>query len=132
MPSIIEKPQVNISPSILKDLKTYTSDFGQVTIHGICKTKNDSTFIRIWPTTYLYDVHSPHVSELVHFEKISGFPVWTEVKAHSQFGFTLIFSGLPSSCTLFDLKEIIPQSNGFHIPAIKRNELDVYYIDFSD
>jgi len=132
MPAVIEKPKVNISPSLLKQLETYTSDQGQVIIHGVCKATSENPYIRIWPTTYLFDQHTDHVSELVHFEKISAFPVWTEIKAHSHFGFTLIFSGLPKSCTLFDLKEVIPQSNGFHIPFITRNEQDVYYIDFSD
>ena len=131
MPSIIEKPRTIISPNLLKELEEYTSDQGQVVVHGIVRPQNESTFIRIWPTTFLFDQHSAHISELVHFEKISGFPVWTEVKSNTEFGFTLIFTGLPKSCVIFDLCEVIPQSNGFNIPSILRNEQDVYYLDFS-
>jgi hypothetical protein len=131
MPLIIEKPKTIIAPNLLKELQTFTSDQGQVIVHGICKTENEGTFIRIWPSTFLFDHHSSHVSELVHYERISGFPVWTEVKAHSTLGFTLVFTGLPSTCKVFDLQEVIPQSNGFYVPAIVRNEQDVYYLDFS-
>lgn len=130
-PVIIEKPKISIDSSVLESLETYTSTEGQVVIHGICRTFNQDTFLRIWPSTYLLDQHSDHVSELVHFEKISGFPMWTHVPSNSQFGFTLIFSALPKSCILFDLKEVIPQSNGFFVPAILRNNTDVYYLDFS-
>jgi hypothetical protein len=131
MPVIIEKPKVSIAPALLKELQTFTSDQGQVIIHGVCRTGSEGTFIRIWPTTFLFDHHSSHVSELVHFERISGFPVWTEIKAHSTLGFTLVFTGLPSTCKVFDLQEVIPQSNGFYVPAIVRNDQDVYYLDFS-
>ncbi len=131
MPLIIEIPQITVSPDMLNELEKFTADQGQVVIHGIIKSSEESTFVRIWPTTFLFDRNSTHISELVHFEKISGFPVWTEVRANSEFGFTLIFSGLPRSCTIFDLCEIIPQTNGCTINSILRNDRDVYYLDFS-
>ena len=131
MSSIITQPNVTIDPNLLAELETYVSDIGQVVIHGICHGGDDGTMIRIWPTTFLFDHHSDHRSELVHFEKISAFPHWTEVKPGKDFGFTLIFSGLPSLCVIFDLMEVIPQANGFYIPAIVRNERDVYFLDFS-
>lgn len=131
MPTIIEKPNIVIAPALLKELATFTADQGQVIVHGICKTKIEASFIRIWPTTYLFDHHSTHVSELVHFSGISGFPIWTKIEANATMSFTLIFTGLPSTCKVFDLQEVIPQSHGFYVPAIVRNEKDVYYLDFS-
>ncbi|MBK9735848.1 MAG: hypothetical protein IPO92_13150 [Saprospiraceae bacterium] len=130
-PAIIEKPKTIISADTLKSLENYTSTEGQVIVHGYCKTGVSDMYIRIWPTTYLYDQHSDHRCDLLYFEKISGFPSWTLVPAHTEFVFTLIFSPLPKSCILFDLKEVIPQSNGFSVPNILRNLSDVYYLDFS-
>lgn len=132
MPSIIEIPKISIAPYLLNELKTFVSDQGQVTIHGICSGGEIGTNIRIWPTTFLFDHNSAHISELVHFERISGFPLWTEIKPNATLGFTLIFSGLPGSCKIFDLQEVIPQSNGFYVPAIVRNDQDVYYLDFNN
>lgn len=132
MPTIIEKPLTIIAPNILKELSNVTSEQGQVVVHGICKARNDPMFIRIWPTTYLFDQQSSHVSELVHYEKISQFPTWTDVAPKTTKSFTLIFSGLPTSCVIFDLQEIIPQANGFFVPNILRNNTDIYYLDFTD
>lgn len=131
MPSIIDNPAIYIAPELLEKLNAYTADQGQVVVHGIAKTQNEAQYIRIWPTTFLFDLHSDHISELVYFEKITGYPVWTEILPHKTHHFTLIFEGLPKSCTVFDLAEVIPQSNGFYLPAVLRNEQDVYYLDFS-
>lgn len=131
MPKIIEKPKTIIDSALLEELHTFSSDNGQVIVHGICHARDTETYIRIWPTTFLFDQHSLHLSELVHYEKISGFPIWTHIKTHSTFAFTLVFTGLPSTCKIFDLVEVIPQSQGFFVPNIIRNEQDVYYLDFS-
>ncbi len=131
-PTIIDKPKTKIDKKVLKALQAYASTEGQVIIHGFVKTQHDDMFIRIWPTTFLFDQHSSHQSELVHYEKISGFPTWTLVPAHSEFVFTLIFSALPKSCIIFDLVELIPQSNGFQVKNILRNDTDVYYLDFNE
>ena len=131
-PTIIEKPRTKIDKKVLKALEEYASTEGQVVIHGLVKTGTEDMFIRIWSTTFLLDQHSSHQSELVHFEKISGFPTWTLVPARTEFVFTLIFSALPKSCIIFNLEEHIPQSNGFKVLNILRNNTDVYYLDFSD
>jgi hypothetical protein len=131
MPSFIENPVVFISDELKKQLKELTFEFGQVVVHGICKSNDYPISIRIWPTTFLFDHHSPHISELVHFEKISLFPDWTSISPNKEYAFTLIFSGLPNSCKMFDLQEVIPQSNGFYIPSIPRNDTDVYFLDFN-
>ncbi len=130
-PTIIEKPKARIDKKVLKSLQEYASTEGQVIIHGFVKTQAEEMYIRIWPTTFLLDQLSSYQSELVHFEKISGFPVWTLVPARTEFVFTLIFSALPKSCIIFDLVELIPQSNGFQVLNILRNNSDVYYLDFS-
>lgn len=84
--------------------------------------------IRIWSSSFLVDRQSNHVSKLVHHEKISLFPEWTDVPPGKDYYFTLIFSGLPQSCTSFDFLELIPESNGFFVEGIARNQSDIYNI----
>ncbi|MCZ2102716.1 MAG: hypothetical protein LC107_14400 [Chitinophagales bacterium] len=130
MPIIIDNPKVSIVPNLLEELETFTADQGQVIIHGIVNGGSLGTAIRIWPTTYLFDRGSSHKSELVHYEKISAFPQWTDVPPYSNYTFTLVFSGLPEDCKVFDLKEIIPQNGGFVVAGIVRNRQDVYFLEF--
>ena len=130
MPTVKNKPKISVSHSLFEQVESQFHELGQVVIHGSVSAKSESVFIRIWPTTFLFDLHSTHKRHLVYFEKISAFPAWTEVKTGSTFTFTLIFSGLPKTCHVFDLMEIIPQYNGFKISGIKRNTQDVYYLDF--
>jgi len=127
-PSIIEKPKVDISPDILSELETMIYEQGQVVVHCIQTTEYPS-YIRIWPTTYLYDHHSAHTSELVHAENITMFPVWKPVGAGENH-FTLIFSGLPMSCLVFDLMEQCDnQAGAFKVSGILRNDSDVYFVE---
>jgi len=126
-PSIIERPKVVISPDILAEIETQIHDSGQVVVHCIQKTDFPS-LIRIWPTTYLYDHHSAHVSDLVHAENICYFPKWKAV-SEGENHFTLIFSGLPDHCILFDLIEHCTNEGGaFKVLSISRNESDVYFV----
>ena len=53
---------------------------------------------------------------------------WLQLEPLMIFNFTLVFSGLPKSCKMFDLVEEIPQSGGFYHGKIKRNKSDVYSI----
>ncbi len=88
------------------------------------------TYIRIWPSTYLYDHTSDHKSDLVHAEKISYYPEWTMTDSGEAY-FSLVFSGLPKSCTVFDLIEHCTNEGGaFKVLNIPRNESDVYYVQF--
>ncbi|MCE2790199.1 MAG: hypothetical protein LW630_09850 [Saprospiraceae bacterium] len=128
MPEIIQSPEVAIHEEIRNQLKTWITSEGQVIVHCLCKAGNEGMWLRIWPTTYLLDCHSPHRSELLFHENITAYPHWTTVLPHHQHQFTLIFSALPSDCILFDLKEIIPQSNGFEFVSIPRNQTDVYLL----
>ncbi len=126
-PTIIEKPKVDIDKDILHELEAQIHEQGQVVVHCI-QTADFPTLIRIWPTTYLYDHHSEHKSELVHAENISYFPHWKAVDMGENY-FTLIFSGLPKSCIVFDLIEHCDNQNGaFKVMNIPRNNSDVYYV----
>lgn len=126
---IITKPKVEIDASILADLKEQIQEAGQVVFH--CFYKNKYPFesaIRIWMTTYLYDHHSDHKSEMVHAEKIVYAPDWQIVPSHATSHFSLIFSGLPKSCTLFDFVEQTGSEGGaFIFKNVPRNDADVYY-----
>ncbi len=126
---IITKPKVQISPSILADLQEKVQEQGQVIFH--CLYTNAYPFesaIRIWPSTYLYDHHSDHKSEIVHAEKIVYAPDWQIVLPNTTTHFSLIFSGLPRSCSVFDfVEETGSESGAFVFKNIARNQSDVYY-----
>ncbi len=128
-PDVITKPKVEIDESLLAELQSYTQTEGQVIVHCLLySTRVSGTLIRIWPSTYLFDNHSAHKSELVTAENITFHPVWQEVPAGKIAHFTLIFTALPKSCSSFDLIEVIPQLNGFTALEIQRNQTDVYFI----
>ena len=125
--TIIEKPEVEISKKLLHELMSKIHEQGQVIVHCIQRTIYPS-FIRIWPTTFLYDHNSEHRSNLVHAENICYFPNWQAVDIGENY-FTLIFSGLPKSCSLFDLIEHCSNEGGaFKSLNIKRNKTDVYFV----
>lgn len=126
-PPIKTKPAVevdvltSIDPSVLEDSHVY--------VHCYFSNTSDDMLIRIWSSTYLIDRASGARSALIHAENISYAPQWTMIPKKGIFSFLLIFSGLPKDCVAFDLLEDIPQSGGFFIQGIKRNELDVYHVD---
>jgi len=123
------KVKPNISEDLLLKLKTEILEEKQVILH--CCYKSDVFLeekIRIWSSTYLVDRHSEHISKLIHFENISLFPDWTDVPYGKEYWFTLIFSGLPKDCLVFDFIELIPQNGGFFQEGIVRNSSDVYKI----
>ena len=133
MPTIIEKPAIEISPDILQELKTLIHEEGQVVVHCLFNNMHPvfDSWIRIWPSTFLYDKGSSHRSELVHTEHITLAPEWTLVPGFSSYFFTLIFSGLPTSCTVFDLVEDAQGGTGaFEVRNVNRNNQDVYYVRF--
>lgn len=127
MPRIIVEPSISISQEILEELCTEVEEQGQVVVH--CLYENvKPTLIRIWPTTFLYDRDSSHKSELVHAENINYYPMWKEARMGKNH-FTLIFSGLPRVCKVFDLIEHCDNEGGaFRIKNIRRNKSDIYYI----
>jgi len=128
MAHIIARPKLHIDPDLLSELQQLTETEGQVIVHCIYASLLGGDAIRIWPSTYLFDQHSDHVSDLVHAEGISAYPTWTVVGVGAK-SFTLIFSRLPKSCNVFDLIEDCDGSPGaFKITGIKRTTDDVYYV----
>lgn len=97
---------------------------GIVIVH--CRFNGDGA-IRIWQSTFLLDRTGDHRSKLIHVENITISPVWTFIDGEG-ISFTLYFEGLPKSCKVFDLHEIITQPGGFFIPGIARNNEDVYSV----
>jgi len=131
-PTIIEKPKTKISEKLLRQIKAQTEEMGQVVLHFIFKTSAHvlgDTLIRIWPTSYLYDLGSTHRSDLVHIENITYYPHWYLCPAGTETYFTLVFSGLPKSCTAFDfIEHCTNESGAFQVRNIQRNSSDVYFL----
>ncbi len=126
----IDKPI--ISEDILESLKVQVQEEKQVIVHCCFPKSPDwGNLIRIWQSTFLIDEALGHRSQLIFADNISLFPYWTEVPPMQDYWFTLIFAGLPKECKIFDLKEIIPESDGFCIHNIKRNESDIYRVKIS-
>lgn len=128
---ILTEPRIQIDPEILAALTTETEEAGQVVLHILYNTPIHSFMnIRIWPTTYLFDQHSAHRSELVHVENICLYPHWMPCFPGEKFHFTLLFSGLPKRCTVFDFIEVCDNEAGaFEARGIQRNETDVYFLE---
>lgn len=130
MPTVIDKPTIEISPELKELIKHHTQEMGQVVVHlALESISSYDQWIRIWPTTYLYDQGSAHTSDLVHIENIVYHPHWQLCPAGKVAHFTLIFAGLPRSCATFDLIEhCTNQSGAFEVRDIARNNNDVYYL----
>ncbi|MBK8700285.1 MAG: hypothetical protein IPN29_12450 [Saprospiraceae bacterium] len=128
---IITQPNIHVDPDILAELCNDTEELGQVVLHFLYNAPvQEFMNIRIWPTTYLFDQHSPHRSELVHVENICLYPHWIHCFPGEKMYFTLIFSGLPKSCTVFDFIEVCDNESGaFEARGIQRNASDVYYLE---
>ena len=127
--SIISNPSVSIDTATILQLKTIAQEESQVIVHCSYTSEGFMDLIRIWPTTYLVDQGSAHKSELVHAENVSIAPIWTRLEYGETRIFTLIFTGLPKSCGIFDFIESVPEPNGFEIRNIQRNASDVYFVE---
>lgn len=127
----VTKPQIELGQDMKEALGLHLQSAGQVVVHCQFKAQSEVNMIRIWPSTVLIDRHSGHRSELLHRENISLYPFWTLMSAGETLHFTLVFSGLPKSCTTFDFWEDIPEPGGFEIKGIARNKSDVYHVDLS-
>ncbi len=121
------KPEVEVAE--MTSTRTEVLEESHVYVHCYFNNTHTDMLMRIWKTTFLIDKASGARSGLVHAENISYAPQWTSIPNNSRFRFLLIFSALPKSCVQFDLLEEIPQSGGFYIPDIQRNEQDVYHVD---
>jgi hypothetical protein len=120
--------------SICEDLKEKlkVQQEGQVVVHFQYKCiEPRGIWLKAWKTTYLFDTHSSHKSELLYVEQLPLQPNFVSVKYRESFSFTMIFSPLPKDCTHFDLKEIIPETGEFCFTNIARNATDIYHIFFT-
>lgn len=131
IPPSVTKPRTALEQDIKAALGLDAQPAGQVVVHCTFKAQAELNMIRVWPSTVLVDQHSGHRSEMLHRENISLYPFWTLLAQGETHRFTLVFSGLPKSCTLFDFWEDIPEPGGFEIKGIPRNKTDVYHIDLS-
>jgi len=129
MPTIITRPKIDIDADILRKFQEQIQEAGQVIVHCVSTdTMGWGMYIRIWPTTYLLDHESSHRSEMVHIENIVLAPDWQYLAPTEKLHYSLIFSGLPKSCTIFDLIEFGEGKNCFSALNIDRNESDIYYV----
>jgi len=108
------------------EVKTLESEERQTIVH--CSiTGEGSEAYRIWPSTYLIEHDTYRKAKLITAFNISFAPQWT---LNDGKGFTLVFEGLSKNCSFFDLKEVIPEDGGFEVLGIRRNNMDVYQVDF--
>lgn len=119
-----EKVKCDVDPKLFE----YMDEQSQIVVHCMLATDEEEIYLRIWPSTYLVCRQTKTSVPLLHHENISVFPTWTPVAANSKHFFTLYFKGLPKGCKSFDLEERIPQSGGFVVRKIIRNEADVYRV----
>lgn len=93
-----------------------------------CKSiENKDEKLRIWPTTYLIDKSTNTKHKLLNANGISIYPEWSILKKGETF--SLIFEKLPPECSTFSLVEEIPESDGFLVENIKRNNSEFYEIE---
>jgi len=112
---------------VMDETLTQVHEERQVIVHCQLSNAEPGMLVRIWQSTYLIDNHTGNRSALLYAENISTAPVWTRVIGN-LFNFTLVFSALPQTCVLFDLREIIPEPGGFEVKNILRTDSDVYRV----
>ena len=130
MPAV--QPGVKVDTVAREKLLSEPLEESQVIIHCSYTGSVWEDKIRIWKSTFLFAKDSSHVSDLVHSENITLYPVWMNVETGKTVQFTLIFTGLPKDCRHFDLIEKIPAEGGFIAENISRNDTDIYVVDLSE
>ncbi len=125
------KPDVKIDKLSRQKLLNQVQEESQVIVHCTYTGSMNRDRIRIWASTFLYAKNLSHRSELIHVENITMYPMWMDVANGQTINFTLIFSGLPKHCKLFDMVENIPEPGGFVFENIVRNNSDVYLLEIT-
>lgn len=123
-----EDLKVEICNELRNELLLLRNEEQQVIIHCSIYGMDYGDAARIWKSTYLIDKETGKTYKLLFADGISFAPQWTLIPFNKPLEFTLIFKGLPKSCKLFDLVEIIPEDGGFQVLNVKRNATDVYYV----
>jgi len=119
---------VEICDELRSELLLLRNEEQQVIIHCSIYAMDFGDAARIWKSTYLIDKETGKTYNLLFADGISFAPQWTLIPFNKPLEFTLIFKGLPKSCKLFDLVEIIPEEGGFEVLNVNRNSTDVYYV----
>ena len=120
--------KIEIATMLLKALQNDVEK--QVIVH--CTIKRNPFMkweFRIWPTIYLFPEKGMRKCQLIQHYNIAMYPDWQSITIESH-QFTLIFQGLPKDCKVFDIIEIIPETGAFQALNIKRNNSDVYHVNF--
>jgi len=123
-----EDLKVEICSELKNELLLLRNEEQQVIIHCSIYGMDPGDAARIWKSTYLIDKETGKTYNLLFADGISFAPQWTLIPFNKPLEFTLIFKGLPKSCKLFDLVEIIPEEGGFEVLNVNRNSTDVYYV----
>ena len=123
-----EDLKVEICSELKSELLLLRNEEQQVIIHCSIYAMDFGDAARIWKSTYLIDKETGKTYNLLFADGISFAPQWTLIPFNKPLEFTLIFKGLPKSCKLFDLVEIIPEDGGFEVLNVNRNSTDVYYV----
>lgn len=123
-----EDLKVEICNELRSELLLVRNEEQQVIIHCSIYAMDFGDAARIWKSTYLIDKETGKTYKLLFADGISFAPQWTLIPYNKPLEFTLIFKGLPKSCKLFDLVEIIPEEGGFEVLNVNRNSTDVYYV----
>ncbi|SFN62484.1 hypothetical protein SAMN05421741_10866 [Paenimyroides ummariense] len=126
--SFEEDLKVEICSELKSELLLLRDEEQQVIVHCSIYGMDVGDAARIWKSTYLIDKEKGKTYKLLFADGISFAPQWTLIPFNKPLEFTLIFKGLPKSCEMFDLIEIIPEEGGFEVLNVKRNTTDVYYV----
>lgn len=120
--------KVEICSELKDEILLLRNEEQQVIIHCSIYAIDFGDAARIWESTYLIDKETGKTYNLLFADGISLAPKWTLIPFNKPLEFTLIFKGLPKSCKVFDLMEIIAEEGGFEVLNVTRNSTDVYYV----
>ena len=124
----VTEEKIDIAPEILEQINTQEEK--QVIVHATAIGIPNFHTIRVWPTIYLIPKGTSQKCKLLHHFNIVMYPKWQTIGPSGQHNFTLLFEGLPSDCSTFDIIEIIHEDGAFECRNISRNEEDVYHVTF--
>ena len=123
--SRIHAPHIQIDPALLSEIQQDRERCTIVWCMCVNLTNADMR-MRVWPETCLVQENGIR-KKLIQAYGISLYPDWQIIKP-GAIGFTLVFEGLDKDCLKFDLVEDIPESGGFNVTGVERNERDVYFV----
>lgn len=118
-----------VEPGLIEKTVTQTKEERQIILHCSVLVPPIGNVMRIWETTYIYDIASSTKSRLITAYNIAVRPEWTSVKCGTIENFTLIFESLPKECIAFYLVEHTSDRGGFYTKPIERNRSDVYFVE---